>query len=83
MRETTGIKKIDRWAGMSDWNRDKKWDSGEYARYDIKVNPKGGYNIPYYYALCISHGGEDYELYFAPYDLEAVKGLTGITVITE
>lgn len=81
--EMTGIRKIDRRVCLSDWNKKEKWNRGEYSQYNIKLASGGGLIIQYYYALCISHGGEDYGLYFAPYDLDAVMRLTGITEIAE
>ena len=73
----TGIRSIRKRIAISNWNKDEPYNQGEYKPYHIKGNQYGGVILPYYYALGIRYNGEEYELYFPPYELAAVERLTG------
>ncbi len=76
--EITGIRKIEKRVTMDSWNKDTPHNKGEYKQYKINQGQYGEYHLRYYYALCILHNGENYELYFPPYESEIMQKLTGL-----
>ena len=79
LESITSIKKIDEKISFYFWNKETPYNKGEFAQYKIKYNKNDSvYLIKYYYSLEINHNGEEYSLYFPPYELEAVEKLTGL-----
>lgn len=78
LTEATGIRKIKKHVTMDRWNKDISHNKGEYKQYRLTKGQHGEYHMRYYYALCILHNGETYELYFPPYELDILQKLTGL-----
>lgn len=77
--EMRSIRRINKQITFPEWNKETEYNKGEYKQYKIKTNQYGMYFVKPYYALQISRGGEDYELYFPSYELNAFERLTGLT----
>lgn len=80
LEEITGIREIKKAIFIPGWNKETPYNKGEYKQYKINANNLGQLRIKPYYALCIRHGGKDYELHFPPYELPVVEKLTGVCV---
>ncbi len=63
------------------WNKDVPYNDEKYKPYKITENNYGHIFFKPYYALSINHEGEEYELYFPPYELPIIERLTGKRVI--
>lgn len=79
LAEIKGIRRTDKQISFPEWHKETEYNKGEYKQYKIKLNGYGIYFVKPYYALQISHNGEDYELYFPSYELNAFEHLTGLT----
>ena len=58
------------------WSKDEKCSEGEYRKYKMFVDGTGKVHIPYYYSLEFTYDSTKYELFFPPYELDAVKSVT-------
>lgn len=76
----TGIRRIDKKLNFCPWNKATAYDKGEYKQYKITANQYGMLFVKSCYALQIELNGEDYELYFPPYELSLMQELTGLDV---
>ncbi len=81
LESVTAIKRVDEKVSFYFWNKKTPHNKGEFAQYKIKYNKSDSvYLIKYYYSLEINHNGEEYFLYFPPYELETIEKLTGLKV---
>ena len=79
LSEIVSIKRIDEKISFSFWNKETLHNQGEFEQYKIKYNKKQYYyTVKWYYSLVINHSGEEYELYFPPYELDTIEKLTGL-----
>ncbi len=67
-----GITKIKKKMQFGKWEREDN-----YRKLGVKKN-KYYYYVAEFYALKINHNGEEYALYFPPYELETIEKLTGL-----
>ncbi len=72
------IRRINQRTTVSQWNKQEKHNKGEYREYKITETKKGEPIFRYYYALCFTHDGEDFEMYFPPYELARIESLTNV-----
>ncbi len=78
LENTVGIKRIDDRISFMFWYKDTPYNKDEYKQYNIKFDKKEQeYTVKWYYSLQIQYNGEDYELYFPPYELSVIEKLTG------
>jgi hypothetical protein len=78
----TGLRVIQKPVTLPIWNKDAPIDQEPYKQYNLTVN-QNGVHFKYYHALCITHeDGEQYELYFPPYEQIPFEALTGLHVPT-
>jgi len=80
--ELTGIRTINKRVVMAGWNKPTHYKKGEYKQYRMTLASGGGIIIRQYHALCMMHDGEEYELYFPPYELPAFERVTGLKAET-
>jgi hypothetical protein len=75
------IVKVSKKSLLPYWHKSDDLKSDKYKPYGLKIDSKtGGFFINDYYILCFEHGGENWGLYFPPYDLEEIIKLTGAPV---
>ena len=70
----TGIETVDRRLCVAYWNQDVPFRKGPYKQYHITRNSLGMLFFKPHHILTLRDGGEDYQMYIAPYDLDAVVG---------
>jgi len=78
LQSIKAIRKIDQRVTVSKWNKETAYNKGEYREYRIKMTKRDQPIFKYYYALCFTHGSEEYELYFPPYELPFIEQLTNV-----
>ena len=76
----TGIYKIKKRVSFMEWNKDERYDKGEYKQYKITCNNAGALFIKPVYALRFRDGDDEYEIIFPAYELDAVTRATGFSV---
>ena len=74
------IRKVNKAAILSAWNKEEPFSKGEYKKYKIGQTNIGISSKPYY-ILEIEKDGETYGIYFPCYELPTFEALTGLTVI--
>ncbi len=75
------IRRINKQIAIPNWNKETPLDRlpGVEAK-TYMVNQYGMLFCRPYYALCLKHGSEDYEIYFPHYELPVIMRLTGLKV---
>ncbi len=73
----TGIRKVKQPVWLAGWNKDIPCNKGPYKDYRMSVDDGGDVHLKAYYALMFTIDGEDYTLYFPPYEGPAIHQLTG------
>ncbi len=82
LSQITGIRTINKRASLMVWYKDTPYNKGEYKSYKMTASQWGGdISFKPYYSLCIQRDGEEYELYFPPYELPLIQRLTGIETV--
>lgn len=82
--EIGDIRRIERKITISGWYKDGSPTEEPYDRYVLRAgNNDTQVRLPYYYAISIRHGGEQYELYLPPYELSTFGTLTGAVIPAE
>ena len=76
------IRKVNKAAILSTWNKDEPFNKGEYKKYKIEQTNIGIRSKPYY-ILEIEKDGETYGIYFPCYELPTFEALTGLTATEE
>ena len=75
------IVKVSKKSLLPYWHKSDDLKSDKFKPYGLKIDSKtGGFYINDYYILCFEYGGENWGLYFPPYDLEEIIKLTGAPV---
>lgn len=67
--EIRALRKINKSVSLMSWNKEDHFDFGRYAQYKITAGSYGNITIKPYYALEISHDGQEYVLHFPCYEL--------------
>lgn len=74
----TGIRTVQKAVTLPVWNKDVPIDQPPYNGYGLTVN-QNGVHFKYYHVLTImSDPGEQYDLYFPPYEITSFEKLTGL-----
>ena len=73
------IRKINKNAIISQWNKEEPYNKGEYKKYKMSTGNFGITTRPYY-VLEIEKDGEEYGIHFPCYELPTFEALTGLTV---
>lgn len=60
---------------MATWNKDDPYTDKKYKKYDIKENNVGLLWVKGYCVLEFEHDGEDWEVWFPPYEEETIRDL--------
>lgn len=81
--DITGIYKINKRVSFMEWNKDERFDKGEYKQYKITCNNAGVLFIKPVYALRFLGGDDEYEIIFPAYELDAFTRATGVSVREE
>ncbi len=76
------IRKVNKAAFLSTWNKEEPFNKGEYKKYKIERTNIGIRSKPHY-ILEIEKDGETYGIYFPCYELPTFEALTGLTVTEE
>lgn len=78
----TGLRTIQKPVTLPVWNKDAPIDQPPYSGYNLTVN-QNGVHFKYYHTLCVTReDGEQYELYFPPYEIIPFERLTGLRIPT-
>lgn len=76
----TAIKRIKEKVVVSDWNKEESYNSKTYKPYKITADKNEiNYFFKYYLSLEFTANGEEYEMFFPPYEEELLAKLTGFT----
>ena len=76
------IRKVNKAAILSTWNKEEPFNKGEYKKYKIGQTNIGIMSKPYY-ILEIEKDGEVYGIYFPCYEIPTFEALTGLTATEE
>lgn len=74
------IVKINKLATFPNWNKEERYNEGEYKKYKINTNNYGTLFVKPYYSLQFVADNEEFELLFPPYELETIQKITGLSV---
>lgn len=77
MSEIVGIGTVKKKISVFGWNKDEPCNKGEYKKYKLREDKYGFIKMKQYHILEITHGGEEYGLYFPSYELPVIEKLTG------
>ena len=72
------IRRIDKRISVPNWNKEEGFKEGKYKQYKMTANNMGCIFFKPYYILEFEHNGEEWGLYFPPYDLAEYERVTGI-----
>ena len=72
------IRKIEKKLSMFGWNKDIEHNKGVYKQYKMKNDDYSNVIIRYYYVLESQAYGQNWGIYFPPYELELIERLTGL-----
>ena len=82
LSEVRGIREVRKRISVSGWNKDVSPQSGRYKPYKLVTNEYGCVFMRSYYVLELTYGGEDYGVYFPPYELPYFEAATGYRAVT-
>lgn len=77
------IRRVDKRISVPNWNKEVGFNEGEYKKYKMTANNMGCVFFKPYYILEFEYCGEEWGLYFPPYELEQYEKVTGITATEE
>lgn len=75
--------KVKKTAMFINWNKEEAHDHERYREYKVRLNNYGVYLVKPYYSLQFLANGEEYEILFPSYELDAFCALTGLSVEEE
>lgn len=78
LSEITGIRLVNKKIIMPCWNKDEEHTSPKYKQYKIWTDKYGSVYAKNHYVIEIDHFGENFGLYFPPYELPIFEKLTGL-----
>lgn len=80
LSEIRALRKINKSVSLMSWNKEDHFDYGRYAQYKITAGSYGNITVKPYYALEISHEGQEYVLHFPSYELPLFGPATKLPV---
>ena len=74
----TAIRTVQKPVTLPAWNKETPIDQPPYNGYNLTLN-HNGVHFKYYHTLTVTRGdGEEYDLYFPPYEITTIEALTGL-----
>lgn len=78
LAECRAIRTVEHKTKLMFWHRPEPINAPAYKEYRLKKDDMDNVTVRSYHVLILEHGGDEYGIYFAPYDLPTVQRLTGL-----